>query len=231
MKGIIPLVYIICYFNVCYPQCTQSISGIVFNAKSGIRIGSVSIKNTRSSTLTRTNDHGEFKISASLGDTLLLIYEGFAPDRITVEDFKDKVIQLQPSNKLAEVVVTATPLNQELLDVAGSYRSKGIYFQGKPPLALLSPFGGSPLTFLYEVTSKDAKHARRFNAYSSKLEEDHEINRRFNDKVIMSLVAIQITDIRRFKEIFKPTITQVREWNDVELFDYIKKSYQAFKSK
>lgn len=231
MKGIIPLVCIICYFSVCYPQSAQSINGIVFDARSGLRIGGLLVKNTKLERSTRTNDRGEFSLTVKIGDTLLLNVDGYTATQIIIVDFKDKVVQMQPSNSLAEVVVKASPLNKELLEVADSHGSKGIYFKGNPPLSLLSPFGGNPLTFLYEMTSKGAKNARRFDAYSSKLEEEYEINRRFNDKVIMSLVAIQATDIHRFKEVFKPTITQVREWNDVQLFDYIKKSYLGFSSK
>lgn len=231
MKGIIPLVVIVFYFSVCYPQSPQSIRGIVLNAQSGIRLGSVLVKNLRSGSLGKTNDHGEFNISVKLGDTLFLYRESYADGRIIVEDFRDKVIQLQPSNSLAEVVVKATSLHRDLQEVEDGYVSKGIFYQGKPPIALLSPFGGNPLTFFYELTSKDALQGRRFAKYSTREQEHAEISKRYNDKVIRSLVPVDEKDLSTFKESYKPTITQIREWKDVELYDYIKKSYREFMSK
>lgn len=134
------MVVVIFYFSVCYPQSHQTVRGIVFNAKSGLRIGSVSVKNTRSVGLIRTNDHEEFRIFVSLGDTLELNSEGYAIDRIIVEDFRDKIIQLQPQNSLAEVVVKVTSISQDLQEVGDGYISRGIFYKGKPPLALLEMY-------------------------------------------------------------------------------------------
>lgn len=231
MRGFIFFLVITCYFSICYPQSHQPVSGIVSNAQSGLRIGSVLVKNLRSGSLSKTNDHGEFHISVMLGDTLVLYGEGYADGRIIVEEFRDKVVQLQPSNSLAEVVVKAIPLHKDLQEVEDGYVSNGIFYKGKPPMALLSPFGGSPLTFFYELTSKDALQARRFAEYSTREQEHDEISKRYNEKVILSLVPVKEKDLSKFRDSYKPTIIQIRKWNDVELYNYIKESYREFISK
>ena len=142
-----------------------------------------------------------------------------------VSDFKDVFVYLQPVNVLSEVIIKGESVKQNLKEVEDSYRSKGIYYKGKPPITSLM----HPVTFFNEVFSKNGKRARRFNEYAERESEYYEIAARFNDRTIKSIIpAVGDEDLIAFKAAFWPTAEQIRSWNDFSLLSYIKKSYAEF---
>ncbi|MGN7205694.1 hypothetical protein ACTHQF_15585 [Pedobacter sp. SAFR-022] len=95
---------------------------------------------------------------------------------------------------------------------------------------LLSPFGGSPVTFFYELFSKDAKRARSLQKFAKREIEYTEVSRRFNDNIIKSVLPdMSDIELEQFKVVFRPKAEQLAAWSDYDLLAYIKRSFEQFK--
>ncbi|WP_207421053.1 hypothetical protein [Desertivirga brevis] len=209
-------------------QVSKPVIGVVFRKGTSTRVYNATVYNENKRISVSSDHFGLFSIMASVGDTLIIEAEGYTGQKVPVRNFKDILVYLTGTNLLAEVKVTATTPRQNLKEVEEEFRKKGIYYGGKPPLGLLLPFGGSPLTFFHELLSKDGKRARRFNKYAKAELEYYDISARFNDANIRKTVNIKDEELEEFKKRYWPSAELVRGWNDFDLFDYIKRSYKEF---
>ena len=211
-------------------QTARVIRGGIYQDGTSTRVESVKVQNLRNNRTAVSDGLGIFQIFSELGDSLLFSKIGYLDQKYLVQDFNDAVIKLKLSNQLREVKIEGSKKSSEIFkesSVAYS-KQKQIFYGGKPPLALLSPFGGSPVTFFYELLSKSGKRVRRLNKLAAASAINEEIALRFNDVTIKRVVPIQDKDLEDFKNRFTPKLEALRSWSDFELFEYIKKSYQSF---
>jgi len=222
-------IYILIYsVSIANAQAQKNIQGVVFRKGTTVRIGNAKVYNKNPGYSIVTDNLGLFNILASEGDTIKITHDGYLDHEFRVADFKDIFIYLQPSTLLSEVTIRGESVKRGLKEVQDSYRKKGIYYKGKPPIWLLLPFGGSPATFFYELFSKDGKRARRFERYAGGELDYYEVSRRFNNTTIKSIVPISDTDLEEFKSAYWPKAEQLKDWSDFDLLKYIKKSYEEF---
>ncbi|WP_423148784.1 hypothetical protein [Rubrolithibacter danxiaensis] len=214
------------YTGVACGQSIKAQQGVVYNKGTGIRIGKADIFNKRSKFRVSSDGFGSFRILASIGDTLEVSCLGYSTEKFIVNDYKDAIIYIEPTNELEEVVVREKSIREDLREVEEAYRSKGVYYKGKPPVYLLI---FKPLTFVHELFGKTAKNARRFNSYAKREIEYHEVARRFNNYTIKNAISIRDEELEDFKTDFWPTAEQINRWNDYDLMNYIKRSYEEFK--
>jgi len=140
----------------------------------------------------------------------------------------DLAIYLQPVIQLGEVTIKGQTKRQELNEVVNTYRSKGLYFDGKPPVWLFSPFGGSPITGFYELFSKDAANERRFIRFSKNEMEASEVDRRYTKDLVKSVTKLPDDEVQKFMITFRPSYEDMKEWNDYQLIQYIKKNFAYY---
>jgi hypothetical protein len=217
------------FLNVSVGRAQSLVKGTVFQAGSIIKISHVQVYNKNTRNTVYSNNLADFTIPASLGDTLEFSSEGYLKEILIVQKFKDILIQLQQISVLHEVEIKGKLRKHSMGDIADEYsKEKGIFYKGRPPLALLSPFGGSPLTFFYELFSKDAKRVRRLNKLAAKENEYEEVERRFTNKFIKDVVPIKDEELPDFKVAYWPKVEQLKTWSDYDLYNYIKKSYELF---
>lgn len=213
-----------------YAQTDKVQQGVLFKKGTTIRIAHADIYDVRSKYRVSSNDFGIFRILVRKGDTLEISGAGYKMQKFMVDDFRDTILYLQPTNELEEVRIKENSIKKELEELQRSYRSKGIYYNGRPPWYLLLPFGGHPLTFFHELLSKDGRHARRFGNYAQMELAFHEVESRFNDYSIKRAVpSIKEDELAEFKKAYRPGIEQIRKWNDYDLIIYIKTSYEKFR--
>jgi len=215
----------------CYSQSGSLVQGAVFRKSTNIRLAGVSVLNKKTNNTVRTNNLGLFSIMASTGDTLVFSVLGYLKKQIVLTSLEGQIVYLQQSNELEVVSVRARTIKAELMEVEESFRSKGIYYKGKPPLKLLSPLGGSPLTFFHELLSKDGKRARRWSRYADRELEYYTVAARFNDNTIKKVIPIPDEKLPAFKEAYWPKSQDINAWSDFELYAYIKESYNKFKER
>ena len=175
-----------------------------------------------------SNELGNFGLLAATGDTVEITKVGYISLKLAVSSSDDIVIRLSPNYVLDEVVVKGRSLRKELEEEQKSFRKKGVFYGGKPPLMLLI---FKPLTFINESFGKNARQARRFGTFATRELEYHEVSMRFNDAVIKRTVKIEDKDLEDFKARYWPSLERVRAWSDYDAIIYIKKSHEDFLSK
>lgn len=177
-----------------------------------------------------SSNTGTFSIKASLGDTLLFTKEGYTSNKIAVGMQQSIVVFLIPITQLSTVVVKDKSNRQEQNDVMDTYRSKGIYYNGKPPaLSVLA----SPVTGLYELFGKGPKRARRFANFMKNENRQLEISRRYNKDLVKRITKLPDDELQTFMDNYQPPYPEVMKWNDYDIIQFINKSlasYQANKN-
>jgi hypothetical protein len=89
---------------------------------------------------------GLFELICKLGDTIEIQRIGYRSHKISVQSFTDLVIRLKLTNQLKEVTITSKLASQNFREIINAYsKEEGVFYGGKPPIELLSPFGGSPI--------------------------------------------------------------------------------------
>ncbi len=207
---------------------SQRVNGVIYHKGSATRVTNASIFNIRLKSQVLTDIKGSFSIVTSPGDTLLINHPDYMEIKLVVTNYNDLIIHLQRSNILNEVVIKGESRKEQLAEAERSFKKKGIFYNGRPPLLLLSPFGGSPLTFFHELLGRDGRNARRFSRFAQSEGDYYEVAGSFNDYTIKKVIPIKDEELSDFKKAYWPSVEQVRTWKDFDLFDYIKKSYSKF---
>ncbi|MES2265505.1 MAG: hypothetical protein V4520_02015 [Bacteroidota bacterium] len=207
-----------------------TIKGAIYKRISSDRLNQVYITNLKTNKAVYCDNFGGFSIEAVVGDTLLFTKTGYTPQKQQATSY-GMVVYMQPEMKLSEVRIQGQTKKQELNDIMNVYRSKGLYFDGKPPATIFLPFGGSPLTGLRELFSKDAKNLRRFAAFSKREVEATEVDRRYNKPLVMRATGLTDSDsttVRKFMEYYRPSFEDLKIWGDYDLIKKIKAQYEYF---
>jgi hypothetical protein len=212
-------------------QTVVSLKGFIAEYGKITGIAGASIYNKQRFTLVKSDAGGKFQIDVLPGDSLKITTQGYSDIDYVVNGVQDVVIYLRRIITLPEVSIKTTSPKDDIKETENAYRAKGIYYGGRPPLSLLSPFGGKPLTFFYELLSKDGRRARRFNNYADSETDYLEVSARFNNYTIQKLAPISGAKLDSFKVIYWPKAEQLRKWNEFDLFSYIKRSYADFLTK
>ncbi|MES3017475.1 MAG: hypothetical protein V4721_06845 [Bacteroidota bacterium] len=206
----------------------NTVQGLVIE-KSGVsRIANVSVMNKKNGARVLSNELGMFQIVASAGDTLVLSKSGYSDIVKPLLSMTDLVLQMQRVIELAEVKVTGQSKKEELDEYKDQYRKKGSFYGGKPPIGLLLPFGGSPLTFFYELLGKGPNQARRFNLFYFKELEQTEIDRRFNSLAVSKISGLTDTDLKNFMVLYRPDYESMSRMDEYAFINYVKRSLETF---
>lgn len=210
----------------------KTIQGVVFQDGTKARIERVEVRNYRSGQFTYSDKFGLFDIRCKIGDTIQFERIGYQPQKIAIKDHSNLQIRLRITNQLKEVAITGQLASQTFKEASRAIsKEKGIFYEGKPPLALLLPFGGQPLTFFYELLGKDGRRVRRLNQLAASAAEAEEIERRFSDFIIRQTVPIDSAKLEDFKLKYTPKVDKLRKWSDYERASYIKASFEEFEKK
>jgi hypothetical protein len=220
------------FFYLCFTLLPRSygqeqfvLKGVVFSDLNKQRLPYVNIINQRTQVNIKSDEWGVFAITAQIGDTILIQKEGFQEFSKNISAKQNLVVYLKGVIKLEEVVVTQPSKKADQKEVLDDFRSKGVYFNGSPPL-LFSIF--HPLTAIHELLSKDANNAQRFVNYISRENAESAVDRKFNKWLIMKHIPIKDEDVAEFMFLYRPKPNQVTYWNDYDVIKYIKDSYQKY---
>lgn len=209
-------------------QETFTIKGVISKKLSTERIGQVVVANLQSHVIMMSDEIGWFTIKAAIGDTLLFNKLDYTDQKIVVASRADIPVYMQPVVHLAEVKIAGESKKQELNDVMNDYRKKGIYYDGKPPISAFSPFGGSPLTGLYELFGKEPKRMRHFAEFTKNENEYAEVKKRYTLSLVKRVTKASDSTARKFMEYYTPSYEDIKAWNDYELIKHIRKSFEFY---
>jgi hypothetical protein len=206
------------------------VKGLLFKKASQERMAQVTINNKQANGFAISDDFGRFQITASIGDTLVFNKFDYTTLYYVVYSPAEVVLYLQPIVLLNSVTIKGESKKHEINDVVNDYRKKGLYFDGRPPITAFSPFGGPILTGFYELFGKDARNERHFIKITREETDRLEVNKRYTPALIKHVTGeTDDKEIQAFKDMFTPSVSDIREWNDYQLIAYIKKSYDYYK--
>ncbi|MEJ2884521.1 hypothetical protein [Pedobacter sp. GR22-6] len=226
------LVLIVGSMGCCLGQSAKIIRGVIVQYGTKARIEEVTVSNQRSGQRVSSDKLGLFEIICKIGDTLMIERIGYQDLKVAIQNHADLTIPLKPSNRLKEVKISGQLASQQFRDISTAYsKEKGVFYGGKPPLKLLSPFGGSPVTFFYELFGKDARRVKRLNQLAKQAAEAEEIGKYFNDLIIRNAVPIDSNQLEPYKLMYTPKLDQLKKWSSYELANYIRSSYEEFQKK
>ena len=204
------------------------LTGVLFENGTKVRVALAEITNKRSGYSVGSNDLGLFYMKAVVGDTLLITKRGFVDMQVAVTSAKDLILRLNRGNLLDEVTITRQSKKQALNDMEKDFKAKGTFYAGKPPLALLSPFGGSPLTFFYELFGKTPRDARRFRKYhATELEQSH-VDEFFNKTIINKNTGLEGKALDDFLISYRPDYEIAKNWTSYDGLKWIADSYKKY---
>jgi hypothetical protein len=206
-------------------QQILTIKGVTSKKLTGERISQVVVSNLRSKDIMMSDDVGWFSIKAIVGDTLLFSKADFTEQKIVITNSSDLPVYMQPVIKLSTVTIQGETKKQELDGIMKDYNRKGIYYNGKPPLASLLL---NPLNDLHLLFGKDAADLRRFKADTKEELEYAEIRKRYNVNLVKRVTNASDSTARKFMEYYTPTYQDIKEWNDYELIKHVRASYDFY---
>ncbi|HTD99358.1 MAG TPA: hypothetical protein VK668_08715 [Mucilaginibacter sp.] len=221
------LLLIICLF--CLPGLASAqqltVKGVIFKKNASARIAQAIITDLNSKVVMMSDELGAFSIKAAIGDTLLITKYDYTPEKRVIVNVEDLYIYMQPIIVLNQVVIKDQTKKQELGDIMHQYRSKGTFYDGKPPAL---SFLNSPLTGIYELFGKTPNNARRFAEFSKRELETDVVKRRYTKALVKNVTKLPDDEVDKFMLIFTPSYEDVKVWNDYELITYIKKNFDYY---
>ena len=206
------------------------VKGVIIEKGTNIRIALAVINNKNSGKAVGSNDLGLFDIKAKLGDTLLIEKRNFVSQQFVVNNNKDILIYLiRASTSLEEVTIRGKTKIDDLQEIRREFKRQGSFYEGKPPLALLNPLNGSPLTFFYELFGKTPAKARRFKRYYDNELKLMQVDRFFNKTLVSKYTDLEGQNLDKFILDYSPTFEMIKGWNNYDAVNYIKLSAKKFR--
>lgn len=202
------------------------LKGVVFKEGTTQRMAKVLVADLTSGGISTTDDLGTFQLKCSIGDTLLFRQKDYADKKVAVVSENTLMVYMQTNINLSQVNIKGLSKKQELQQVMGEYNSQGIYAGGKPSVAsaILSPLNG-----LYDLLGSGPKQARRFQRYANNELESAAVDRRFTRPLVTRITGLKDDSLQLFVQNYRPSYEDIKAWNDYDLINYIKRSYQDFK--
>jgi hypothetical protein len=201
------------------------LKGLIFKKGTSQRLQDISIENKASKEFILSDEWGNFSISANIGDTLLFKKEGLQEFEKIIQDKQNLIIYLEAPILLEEVVVKQKTTKQEQKEILDGYRSKGVYYNGNPPLLV---YIFNPLTALHELLGKDANNAKKFGSYIQRENAESRVDTHFNEQIIKTSIKIKDSELVEFMYLYRPKPEEVTYRNTYDDMAYIKKSYRAY---
>ncbi|GAB2694841.1 hypothetical protein GCM10027037_17980 [Mucilaginibacter koreensis] len=208
-------------------QTLPVIKGLIVRSSTYDRLAEVKVTNLRTQIIKVSDEQGIFTIPANIGDTLEFSKTEYAVMKQVITSTNDIIVSMQRAVTLNTVVVKGYSTKTEQQATMDAYRSKGVYYNGKPPVL---SYLASPVNGLYELFGKEPKRARRFNAYIKAENEGIQINKRFTKSLIKQVTGLPDEEIPAFMDAYRPQYEEAAKWSDYELMNYIKKSYAAYEA-
>ena len=206
-------------------QQVAVIGGVVKDKEDGSRISDAKITNQRTGATALSSSMGLFKITAAVGDTLLISKRDYSDFTAAVPPNMDMVILLNRERTLKEVNIIGQSKKNALNELKREYKRKGSFYQGKPPFL---SFLFTPLTALYEVFGRTPKNARRFGRYYENELQQTLIDGFFNESIIQKNTDLKGADLEKFMLDYRPTYEKVQHWAEYDAIRHINASYKKY---
>ncbi len=225
MKHLLPFIIVILFSRFVSAQEHFLLKGLVFKKGVNTRLNSIKVSNKATRTFSLSDEWDNFSILTKIGDTILFEKEGLQSFEKLISSKQNLIIYLSDPILLDEVIVKQQSKKKEQQEILAGFKSKGVFYNGKPPfLAYIF----SPLTALNELLGKDANNAQKFAAIIQKENAQNNIDLHFNEHIIRKSIVIKNEELVEFMYLYRPKPEEVQYRNTYDDMSYIKKSYQEY---
>ncbi|TJZ63440.1 hypothetical protein FAZ15_03930 [Sphingobacterium olei] len=211
--------------GIATPIQAQDYTGIVYELESSHTLWNVTVTNLRTKEQVNTDREGRFKISAKLYDYLELELPGYQKDTAFLyEEGVRRIYLLRDDNTILinEVLVTRLTDSRLIAEIA---RAKN---EGKVVDA--SQQQGGLRVSPSRLFGRKAKEARKNLDLLITEQNNRQIDRKFTNQLIASLVPLSEDEIPLFKERYRPKLEFVQIASPQDLQVYILDSYKKFRA-
>ena len=232
MKFLIGFILLV---GVAHAQ-SKYVIGRVLDQSTGKGVEFASITNQQTKQLTRTNEEGRFLVWASAGDSIIVSslshgrmgikWDGINKNPLLL--MKQQAIALQEVSIISKKPSTVRKeIQQYLNEPKASLKMTGAE-------ALDYAAGGSVISMLYEMFSKQGKSRRKLAVLLQEERRDKLINFRFNPQMVAQITKLKWYEVESFMYYCSFTDDFVLRATDYELTHQILKcldEYKALKAK
>lgn len=209
----------------------QEKEGIVFDNYTTQRVPRVYIYNTANDAMKYNDKRGEFKLAATVGDTLIAVAKGYHPDTLIVKDSPVIIFKLNRATIwLDEVSIIARKSPREILE-SRKQEYRDAYRKGDPgSIFSTGPTGsGISIDALFSLLSREGKNARYLQELIQREYENNVIDSRFTADVVRSLTNLSGTTLDDFMQQYRPSYFFIQQASDYALGRYIQSSYDSYR--
>ena len=250
MKRIIIFTIIFFVFSNINSQNLYEVMGTIVDSKNNQSIENVNIVNLNKVIGTSTNINGEFKISASVSDTLHFSHLGFKSIKVRVTNDwinynTNTIIELtELSLALEEVVVyemkltgfleidiKQVPINNNNRYSISGLPNVGYESSVRPTSAVTKALNAifNPVDFLYKIFGREPNQLRKLK----KMKQDDQIRNilanRFDREMLIELLDIDRVDLEFLITQCNYSEDFINKANDLQVLDAISECYEEYK--
>lgn len=215
---------IIGILSVLFSWQERRLEGIITSNQ--LRVSAAQILNVTHTARVVSNDLGEFVISASPGDTLIISKPGFVEDTVRVEDKPALVVTLHKRViALREVTVVGQSLTPNSIFEKNKRDFKAIYHKGDIRNIVVVEGLGIRVSIdkLYNALSREGRQSRKLQKTFLESYRNSLIDERFNERLISTVTGYKGERLRSFMDQYRPSYELLFEMSDYELIEYIRK--------
>jgi hypothetical protein len=222
--GLLLLLY--CLGNTVLNAQTVVLGKVVTNNRDKKPLPAATITNKASGIIVYANENAEYKISASVGDTLVATFVGYLPSEYILK-YASGIIQktfflTEKRNVLNEVKVSGlTAYQKDSLDRATRY-DKALGYEQTATIA-------SPVTSLYEQFSKKYKDLRKFQGQVKGYEEQKYIDTKYSYNLVNAITQLTGDEAAYFMNAYPMEYKFARLATDLELKQWIIDNFKEYK--
>lgn len=217
----------LCSVPALFAQQEFILRGVVKEKESNGRVSAAQIVNQRTGVAVSSSSLGLFQIRAAIGDTVLVMKDGFSDFTAAVNTSKeDMIILLDRDRMLKQVDIIGQSKKSQLDDIKKDFKNKGAFYQGKPPFL---SFLFKPLTAVYELFGRTPKNARRFGRYYETEMQQTLIDGFFNETLIQSNTDLKGAELEKFMLDYRPEYERAKNWTQYDAIKYIRDSSKKYK--
>ncbi|NRF38329.1 hypothetical protein [Pedobacter foliorum] len=199
----------------------QVVTGTVVDRDSRLLLENVEVNNVITKEKATTNAKGEFKIKATVNQTLVFIQPGYFSDTLFLINVKPIRKYMILNNRFLNTVEIKAEAFQPEIQYADVYRKAKVI-----RLAQNQPFALS----LSRIFGREGKFARRFKRKLEREVTERKIDQRFNEKVVKALTPLTGAELDYFMVLYRPTIKKLDKMDDDDLKFYLMDAYKEFKA-
>lgn len=205
----------------------QTMQGQLTDYEENRAVSEVIITNIHTNEVTTSDKDGKFSIAVTGGQLLEFKKDGYKvvrfrlPQGRTVSFYKVGMQRYNPSVPQFENMA-APDYKTDSLKYALLYKKELEFQQMSTIQAIQHPFS---------ALSKRSRQIWAFQQEYAWFQEQKYIDYTFNDNLITSLTGLAGDSLRVYKQMFRPSYTQLRNMDEYTYFGYIKRTVTAYRKR